>query len=818
MIAKPSERPLFILSVATGYGGAERNIEVLLRRIPEQRRVVVFAGNAHHLEALERIQRPNLELHVADAAQTGFVERTARLLIRRFFALRPSAILSNTLDSLRILSRAASWLPGLDDISFFYVHDFLWFDYASLLASLPHATFLAPHRILFEWPDYMGRFILPEGGMRALVVPNPVELPAQEPGAPPPDSEFLHLATLNGFKGHSFLAEAAAILRESFPKIRVSSYGLRPDPQLYLEVLRKIERIGAAETLSLQEYVTDPSDLLRRSRAVLITSVSDNGGPETFGRTIIEAWAYRRPVIAFAAGAPAQLIRHEIDGLLVDEKDSIGLAKAIARLWLDENLADRLGQAGRERVLREFSAETVSRQLLAVLEGGWRPYFPALDAPVPRLPAGERVLFDVSLSLDIGWKTPIGMSRVESDVADELARFHEMEVVLVRREATRPGFRRLTGFELESLTNRYDGMAELAARELAATKPMPPQLHLKNSRPRLARLLSGPIGDLFRRDLSPVADAPDIQARPGDVLICVSNPWDNVAANVFRSLRAQGVRSVLVVHDLLVWEAPQWTSGRDPREYSDNMLGVFAEAEYLVALSNTTADVLKSAFSSIGKEPPPISVARPHGLSAATARFSGPPPGTAPGDLFVVYCSTIEVRKNHIMLLNLWDRLRGCLPPERLPLLLFVGRWGWQADTVRHALARNWRLAPHIRVLENVRDESLLWLYRNARFTVFPSFAEGFGLPVAESLRVGTPVIASNHPALVEATAGLMPAIDPYDLPAWQREIQSLCLDGTKLNALREKARLFVSAEPDELPRAVFAAARLCATANSKLA
>ncbi|WP_245431228.1 glycosyltransferase [Rhodoplanes roseus] len=825
--AARSQRPLVIVSVATGYGGAERNIEILLPHVPAGRTVVVFACNPYHLERLHRIDRPGLEIHAVDAAHDSFVRDAGRLLMQRCLALRPSAILGNTLDSLRILVHAARRLPGLDARCFVFVHDFLWRDYEPLLASLPRATLLVPDRSVLEKPDYVGRFVRPHGALRALVVPNPVDVPGATPEAAP-GAGFLHLATVNGFKGHVHLARAAGRLRKSRPEIAIASYGHRPSPELYREIVRQAEEVGATGTLTLHDHVADPTPLLAKCRAVLVTSVSEHGGPETFGRSIIEAWAHGRPVIAFAAGAPGRMIRHEVDGLLVDEKDVQGLADAIARLQQDPGLARRLGRAGRERAMREFSSQIVAPMLLAVLDGGWLRRGPPA-AGRPPSPGRARVLFDVSLSLAGGWRTPVGMSRVESDVAAELARHPEADLHLVCRGAADGGFRRLTPFELEFLANRDDGRGVLAARELAAWCPPPPwpestiatQVARFGALHRLAGssvLSAARLRRALRRRRSPTihrspADvAPPLQVGSGDVLVSVTNPWDDVPARVFQALRDRGARVVLVVHDLMVWETPHWTAGRDPRDYSDNMLSVIAAADRLVAVSRATAAGVERAMASIGRQVPPMAVARSAGLQPNAAPYGAAPAGFEGGRPFVVYCSTIEVRKNHIMLLHLWERLRGVLPADRLPVLVFVGRWGWCVDTVRLTIERNWRLAPHLRILEDVPDETLLWLYRHARFCVFPSFTEGFGLPVAESLAAGTPVVVSDHPALIEASEGLMPAIDPSDLPAWHREIEALCLDDARLAALQQRATQYRGAAPDELPRAVARAAGLVET------
>jgi glycosyltransferase involved in cell wall biosynthesis len=90
-------------------------------------------------------------------------------------------------------------------------------------------------------------------------------------------------------------------------------------------------------------------------------------------------------------------------------------------------------------------------------------------------------------------------------------------------------------------------------------------------------------------------------------------------------------------------------------------------------------------------------------------------------------------------------------------------------------------------VLANADDAELRWLYENCRFTVFASHAEGFGLPVAESLARGKACLASNAMSIPEAGQGLAIHLDPTDAAAWRAAAQRLIDDDAEL-AAREAA------------------------------
>jgi glycosyltransferase involved in cell wall biosynthesis len=78
---------------------------------------------------------------------------------------------------------------------------------------------------------------------------------------------------------------------------------------------------------------------------------------------------------------------------------------------------------------------------------------------------------------------------------------------------------------------------------------------------------------------------------------------------------------------------------------------------------------------------------------------------------------------------------------------------------------------PYVVELGTVPDRKLTALLRGARALLMPSFAEGFGLPVAEALAHGTPVLCSDLPALREAGGEVPEYFDPLDTPAWHAAV-----------------------------------------------
>lgn len=138
---------------------------------------------------------------------------------------------------------------------------------------------------------------------------------------------------------------------------------------------------------------------------------------------------------------------------------------------------------------------------------------------------------------------------------------------------------------------------------------------------------------------------------------------------------------------------------------------------------------------------------------------------------FVMWVGTLEPRKNPATVLALADTVAaaGCD-------LVLVGPTGWSVDP---AWTQEADRHPAIRRLGKVSDADLDALYTAARLFVFPSLAEGFGLPVLEAMAHHTACVTSAGTATAEVLGDCGPAVDARDIAGWRREVERLLSDAT---------------------------------------
>ena len=146
-----------------------------------------------------------------------------------------------------------------------------------------------------------------------------------------------------------------------------------------------------------------------------------------------------------------------------------------------------------------------------------------------------------------------------------------------------------------------------------------------------------------------------------------------------------------------------------------------------------------------------------------------------------------------MFLLEVWRRLVERYG-ERTPRLVIAGRRGWEYENIVDVLERSRGLAPFLAEASDLTDAGLARLMADANALVYPSFAEGFGLPIAESLAVGTPVVASDIAAHREVGEGFATFADSIDGPAWVAAVEDLREEGSDFR--RERLTKIASYQP----------------------
>lgn len=255
-------------------------------------------------------------------------------------------------------------------------------------------------------------------------------------------------------------------------------------------------------------------------------------------------------------------------------------------------------------------------------------------------------------------------------------------------------------------------------------------------------------------------------------------------ANVLPEFLPRGCASVVTLHDLAFLRIPEVLT-RPKRMYHRTFTTrSLRRASMVIAVSESTSRDLTEL---LGISPQRIATVYP----SIDERFTLSVPeeevqafrqcqGLEEG--FLLYMGTLEPRKNIPTLLDAYARLRQ-MTGTRAKLVLAGGK-GWLYDAI---FARVQQLGLEAEVLfpGYVNDrEQPLW-YRAASAFVYPSLYEGFGIPVAEALACGVPVVTSTISSLPEAGAGIALTVDPHNVEAMAAALQTALSD----MAFREKCR-----------------------------
>jgi glycosyltransferase involved in cell wall biosynthesis len=260
---------------------------------------------------------------------------------------------------------------------------------------------------------------------------------------------------------------------------------------------------------------------------------------------------------------------------------------------------------------------------------------------------------------------------------------------------------------------------------------------------------------------SPYGQLPAANFSKGDVVILIGAGWneDIVLRKLCEIKSSVGIKISQHINDILPIYQPQLFADELPKKFTPYVYQAVKNVDIITVISEATKRDLLIFCKENKLTSPVIKVIR---LGDDSKSNKAERPANIPGDCrFILSVGTFEIRKNYILLYQAVKL--GQLEARELPKIVIAGRKGWLTDDLAHVLKSDPFVKDHIIWLNDVKDEELAWLYQNCLFTVFPSLAEGWGLPVVESLQNGKLCLASGVSSMLEIGDGMVDYFLPYD-------------------------------------------------------
>lgn len=299
----------------------------------------------------------------------------------------------------------------------------------------------------------------------------------------------------------------------------------------------------------------------------------------------------------------------------------------------------------------------------------------------------------------------------------------------------------------------------------------------RNVRVRLAKL--SPASLLTARRAPP---------RPGMIYLNVGHTALD-EASLPSWIAAHRIRAVFFIHDLIPITHPEFCRPAEASKHCSRMTNVLASAAGVIGNSEDSLRQLSRFAGPLGLRMPPSLPAWISGNEVVTDAVR--PEVQRP---YYLTIGTIEGRKNHRLLLEVWRNLVRDMGP-RAPALVIVGQRGWKAEDVFAILDDLQELEGYVLELGACDDRELAGWISGARAVLMPSFAEGFGLPVIEALQLGTPVLASDLPVFREIAGSIPTYLDPNDTAGWNHRILDYLQDSP--DRLRQLSQMNAFHAPD---------------------
>nr|WP_249661135.1 glycosyltransferase [Variovorax sp. PCZ-1] len=290
----------------------------------------------------------------------------------------------------------------------------------------------------------------------------------------------------------------------------------------------------------------------------------------------------------------------------------------------------------------------------------------------------------------------------------------------------------------------------------------------------------------------------------GSKSLLIQTAHQDVENPVFwRNLRWHKLRPVFFVHDLIPITHPIFCREGEDVLHRERLLRMH-QGLGLITNSQASKSGLEDFYRHAGRKQPlivvgalgcdliaPELVASSANSSPASDLFSSENAmrNDSMKSVYFVCLGTIEPRKNHRLLLDLWKQLLLNFPAESVPVLRVIGRSGWGCEALEQELLdAEWHKG-RVQWLQDCDDTQLQQHMQGARALLFPTHTEGFGLPLAEAMATGLPVLASDLAVFREFAEDVPEYLPLNDMQAWMQAVIDYAHDSQRRLSQLERIR-----------------------------
>lgn len=253
---------------------------------------------------------------------------------------------------------------------------------------------------------------------------------------------------------------------------------------------------------------------------------------------------------------------------------------------------------------------------------------------------------------------------------------------------------------------------------------------------------------------------PEVEFKKSDIVLLLGAGWNSGDLIKRLAEKKEQLNYQIITHlnDILPIYEPQLFAEELPQMFTKYTHQALEISDKVTVISQATKQDVVRYCKEHKIKTPEITVIR---LGEDIAAVKSERPDVKLSNKFILCVGTFEIRKNYSLL---YQALKLAQTENiQLPQIVIAGRRGWLAGDLYYTITHDPLVKDKLVLLENISDENLSWLYDNCLFTVFCSVAEGWGLPIAESLQHGKFCIASNTSSMPEIAGDSIDYFNPYD-------------------------------------------------------